>query len=174
MKKILVMIILLFSITGVWALDVNIIMKDGSVVKGNMLGKTADEIYLQGDNGKSKSVKIADVRQLFDAASGNPIDLSAPQQNPANNNTGAPAVQEVPGTGVYYGNYDGSVLYYYGGFWWRYIGGVWYRADLYAGPWVVIDPAYVPYPIFYIGPRWYWPGFYWGWHGGWYGWRRWR
>ncbi len=183
MKIIPALAALLFTFAVLHALNVNIVMKDGSVVKGNMLGKTADVIYLDAGGGKVKEMKVADIKALFDAAEGSEIDLTKTgnaeqNQSGQTNGSGSPVITVVPGTDVYYANYNGDILYYYGGFWWRYIGGVWYRADIYTGPWAIIEPDIVPYPVIYIGPRWYfWPHrFFWGWHGwhGWHGGHRWR
>lgn len=173
---------ILFSYSLVSAFEVNIILKNGSAVKGNMLGKTADEIFLQDEKGKATTMKIEDIKALFNASNGAPIDLTAKpiQQGATNgqlitNEGGSITVEEIPGTGVYYGYLNGSMIYYYGGAWWRYGGGLWHRAFGLGGPWVIIDDSYVPYSFTYIVPDWYWPhpwyfrGHYW--HGG-HGWHR--
>ncbi len=182
MKKILMTAILLLPMTLLYSFEVNIILNDGSVVKGNMLGKTAEELYLDGENGKARSIKIADIKSVFDAAKGSQVDLKAPQptqpstnvQNNQNSQVQQPQLIPVPGSEGYY-DYNGELVYYYGGYWWRYEDGAWYRSPFYTGPWIIIEGPYVPGPVFYIGPHWgyFGPhrGFYhgWGWHGGWHG-----
>ncbi len=167
MKKILFIILILVFTAGISsAVEVNIIMKDGSVVKGNMLGKTADEIYLQGDNGKASTMKITDIKAVFNAGNGEPVVLTArtdSQQVLTNgqtvtNDKNSIVVSEIQGTGVYYGDYNGDVVYYYGGAWWKYTGGLWYRAYGFDGPWFFIGGSFIPYPVAYIGPRWFYYG----------------
>ena len=163
MKRLFELIIILFFTWSILsAIGVNIILNDGSVIKANMLGKTADEIFLQDDDGKAKTMKIADIKAMFNAGSGEPIDLftGTNAQTPTNlqvvtNDSSVIAVEPVPGSPVYYGNANGEVIYYYGGIWWRNGGGLWYRAFGYNGPWIIIDNGYVPYPVFHIGPRWF-------------------
>lgn len=50
-----------------------------------------------------------------------------------------------PGTNVYYWS-DGH-LYRFGGFWYLYIDGIWYRSLSYTGPWLVIRVREVPRPV---------------------------
>jgi hypothetical protein len=173
MKKLLLTLLLLLPLSAFYAFEVNIIMNDGSVIKGNMLGKTADEIFLDGENGKAKIIKIADIKNVFDAEKGTPVAIKASQSLQASTNAqNQPVLTNVPGSDVYYYYYNGEPLYYYGGFWWRYDDGIWLRSPYYAGPWVIIGAPYVPGPVFYIGPRWYYWGPRWGWGWRW-GWHRW-
>lgn len=129
------MIIILFPISLLSALEVNIVMKDGSVVKKNMLGITADEIYLQDDNGKAKILKISDIKAVFNAGSGEPIQPAAPVNGQTAAKDNNIIVEEVPFTGVYYGYYN------YYNYW-----------------------DYTPYPGFYAGPRWFGPHHFWHGH----------
>jgi hypothetical protein len=114
------------------ALDVNIVMKDGTAVKANMLGKTSDEIYLLDEGGKTKVIKIADVKLLFNAQNGESMSLvvkpetppvPANVQNVTNVSVPVTTVVEVPGTVYYYGS-----DYYYPPV---YIGPIWYGPHFY-------------------------------------------
>jgi hypothetical protein len=125
MKNLLILAILFLPVTLLYSLEVNVIMNDGSVVKGNMLGKTANELFLDGENGKARSIALADVKAVFNAATGNPVD-----------NAGQPAqtvIKVIPGYDYYY-YYNGLPYYYY-----NYLPAYYYE----------------PGPVFYTGPRWY-------------------
>jgi hypothetical protein len=69
-------VILAFSGGAMFATDVNVIMKDGSFIKGSLLGKTSSEIVVQEAGGKVDTIKITDIKGVFDAENGNPVDLS--------------------------------------------------------------------------------------------------
>jgi hypothetical protein len=43
-------------------------------------------------------------------------------------------------------------LYFYGGHWYRFHAGYWFRAPIYSGPWVTITQAVVPRPVWVIPP----------------------
>lgn len=57
----------------------------------------------------------------------------------------SPSLHIYPGTGVYYWS-DGH-LYQFGGFWYLYVDGIWYRSVSFAGPWIVIRWKEVPPPV---------------------------
>ncbi len=65
-----------FSFSGLFSEDVNVIMNNGSYIKGSLLGKTADEIVIQEAGGKTDTIKLADIKGVFDPQTGNPVDLS--------------------------------------------------------------------------------------------------
>lgn len=56
---------------------VKVILLDGSVVKGDLLGSDDKTLTLQLASGKSKDIPLASVKKAFDAASGKPLDLAA-------------------------------------------------------------------------------------------------
>ncbi len=63
------------ALSVLFAEDVNVIMKDGSLIKGSLIGKTADQVVIQEAGGKAETVNISDIRGVFDQATGNPVDL---------------------------------------------------------------------------------------------------
>ncbi len=164
MKRILAIIvgITIFS-AGLWAIDVNIVMKDGTIMKGNMLGKTADELYFEGTNRKAEVLKLAGIKTVFDAGNGKPLDLTIntnvpqnmAQNQPATNVEPDPNLVLIPGSSVYYTYSNGELLYYYNGYWWQNADNIWYRSSFYGGPWFIIGYRYVPFDVYYYGPRWY-------------------
>jgi hypothetical protein len=172
MKSILTMLlVLLIPGSMLFSLDVNIIMKDGSVLQGKLLGETSNEIYLMDTNGKTKVMNSSNIQNVFNASNGEAVSFTPKPDIPqtvAMNQTNSQALTNVltngkssivvvqePGTGVYYGNYNGAIVYLYGGFWWRFSGGYWYRALGYDGPWVVMDAVVVPNPIICYSPVWF-------------------
>jgi hypothetical protein len=178
MKRLILPLIIAFlAISGVYSTDVNIIMKDGSVFKGNMLGHTSDEVYLEQTNGQSITLKVSEIKSAFDAGTGDQIDLtasvsseSASSENTAENppvqtNTVTnviimeqqeqePEIVVIPNTYVYYYYYDGYDCFFYGGYWWRPWHGFWYRSGIYNGGWLIVNPAFVPYSVIHLPPRW--------------------
>ena len=58
----------------------------------------------------------------------------------------------VPGWGVYFVPGLSFDVFYYGGYWWSPRGEKWYRSISYSGSWVVIEPRFVPRPVFGV-PR---------------------
>ncbi len=70
---------------------------------------------------------------------------------------GPPPLVVVPGTPVYYVDEDDFPYdcFYYGGYYYLWDDGFWYRAHSYRGPFVGIDVDFVPQPIFGV-PRGYW------------------
>jgi hypothetical protein len=160
MKKILILAIILLPVSLLYSIEVNIILTNGTVVKGNMLGKTAGQVFLDGENGKAASIDLNEIKSVFDASTGAPVDIkaSASAQKASTNLPPQPQLAPVPGSDVYYYYYNGEPLYFYSGFWWMYGDGIWFRAPFYTGPWIIIGGAYVPGPVFYIGPRWHYFG----------------
>ena len=66
---------------------------------------------------------------------------------------GPPDVVVVPsGTSDVYLVPDMAGLYFYGGYWYRFHGGNWFRAPLYSGPWITVVETVVPAPIVVIPP----------------------
>ncbi len=63
-----------------------------------------------------------------------------------------PAVIVIPGTYIYFYPEAGEDFFFCGGFWYRPYRTHWYRSGSYAGPWVRIAPARVPYGLRHL-PR---------------------
>ncbi len=164
MKRIIMtLLIAVFALSIIQAKNVNIIMKDGTVLKGDLIGKTSEEVYIQDTNSKSVEVKVSDIKSLFDSDTGDQINLAgdtaAPnsnQPNTADTNVviSQPDVAVIPNTYVYYYSYDNYDCFYYAGYWWRPWHRVWYRSAAYNGGWVLISPEYVPYNVMHLPPRW--------------------
>ncbi len=176
MKRIAASLILMFMAVCLYARNVNIILNDGTVIKGGLLGKTSDSVYVESTNGQSLTVKIDDIKSAFDQDSGEVIDFTAADSQsaqPGSNDNGPAAVvtntvtnkgtveeaQEpqlvvIPGTYVYYYNYGDYDCFYYGGFWWRPWQGYWYRSGGFEGGWVVVNPRVVPYYVVHMPVNW--------------------
>ncbi|GEM_PF-1861968 len=70
---------------------VNVILTNGNVIKGNLLGKSESEIVIQSADGKTQSINKSEIKMVFDAVSGNQIDL-----NQGTAPAPPPTVQENP------------------------------------------------------------------------------
>ncbi len=162
MKRIIISLLTIFTFALVYSMDVNILMNDGSIVKGALIGKTSEEVYIQDTNNQTFSVWVNDIKSAFDADTGDQIDLNAGsasssiQEDTVITNVVAPEpdVVVIPNTYVYYYTYDNYDCFFYGGFWWRPWHGVWYRSTFYNYGWVVINPGLVPYNVSHLPPSW--------------------
>jgi hypothetical protein len=168
MKRTLSLIIFtMLCAACLYAKNVNVLMNDGTVIKGNMLGKTADTVYIEDTNGQSINVKTADIKSVFDQDTGDEMDLnagSAPEDTnsapPSTTNVVTNAVETdpditvIPNTYVYYYTYDNYDCFFYGGYWWRPWGGFWYRSGIYNGGWVIVSPRFVPYYVVHLPGGW--------------------
>ena len=66
---------------------------------------------------------------------------------------GPPDVVVVPsGPNDVYLVPDMAGLYFYGGYWYRFNEGYWFRASLYSGPWITIRQSLVPRAVVVIPP----------------------
>ncbi len=72
----ILMIAFIFSTCFLFSQDVNVILTNGTIIKGNMIGKTADSIVIEGKDNKAQAINITEIQAVFDAANGNQIDLS--------------------------------------------------------------------------------------------------
>lgn len=61
------------------ARNVNIILHDGTLLKGDMIGANDQVVYLQGDDHKARQLKWSEVNDIFDAATGEKISAAGPQ-----------------------------------------------------------------------------------------------
>ncbi len=171
MKRIIVYLFLtLLWAVCLFARNVNIVMNDGSVIKGGLLGKTADDIFIETTNGQSVTVHIADIKSAFDQDTGESLDLTEANADQASGSTNTvtstvtntvtntvnpePQLVVIPGTYVYYYDYGGYDCFYYGGYWWRPWQGYWYRSYIYSGGWVTVNITYVPYYVYHLPVNW--------------------
>lgn len=161
MKR-LILPLLFISFAGavLYSFDVNIIMKDGSVIKGNMLGHTPDEMYLEQTNVQLVKLKVSEIRFAFDASTGNQIDLTSEFSSESSSTEQDQELGQgqdivvIPDTDIYYYYYDGYDCFFYAGYWWRPWHRHWYRSGIYSGNWVLVNPGYVPYSVMHLPPRW--------------------
>lgn len=61
-----------------------------------------------------------------------------------------PRMMVVPGTRVYYIDDPDRDVYRYGGFYYAFDGGRWFRANHYRGPWVYVRGRQVPRAIYMV------------------------
>jgi hypothetical protein len=63
-----------------------------------------------------------------------------------------PEMVAIPQSNVYFAFAPGvSVdLFFYDNRWWNRRGNLWYRASGYNGPWVAVEPRYVPVPVYRV------------------------
>lgn len=83
MKIILFLLLSLFLSPYIaFSQDVNVIMTHGTVLKGNLIEKNAGSIVLEDADGNNKSISKADIKMVFDAATGDQVDLTPPPPAP--------------------------------------------------------------------------------------------
>lgn len=71
MKRIIFLIPLFFLFTFMlFGLEVNVIMKDGKLVKGTLIGSTEKEVFVEVTNGKVETLQKSGISQVFDAKTG--------------------------------------------------------------------------------------------------------
>jgi hypothetical protein len=68
---------------------------------------------------------------------------------------GPPAFAIVPGIPVYYAPHAPANVFFYGDQYWAFHGNGWYVGPTWNGPWVVVEPFYVPTPILRVPVRYY-------------------
>ena len=66
-----------------------------------------------------------------------------------------PQLVAVPGYPVYYAPRLGANYFFYDGAYWVLEGEQWFVSTWYNGPWQVVLPAYVPYPVLRVPVRYY-------------------
>src|ERR1043166_4252945 len=66
-----------------------------------------------------------------------------------------PNLVPVPNYPVYYAPGVRGNYFFYDGFYWVFNvnDGYWYSSTWYNGPWVYVEPAFVPQPILVVNPR---------------------
>lgn len=78
--------------------------------------------------------------------------------------TPPPMVYLVPGfADVYFYRSGATDVFFAAGMWWTAVGGYWYQAAHWQGPWMMVAPRYVPAALVRLPPRW---------HKDWYRWDR--
>lgn len=65
-----------------------------------------------------------------------------------------PVMAVIPGTYIYFFTHNSMDFFFFDGFWWRFYGNRWYRANHYNGPWMFRKNKYVPAPFFRLSPEW--------------------
>jgi hypothetical protein len=66
-----------------------------------------------------------------------------------------PQLVRVPGYPVYYAPQMASNYFFHDGVYWVYQGDNWYASSWYNGPWVSVQPAYVPHYVLRVPVRYY-------------------
>jgi len=64
-----------------------------------------------------------------------------------------PQLVRVPDYPVYYAPGVNGNFFFYDGLYWVYEGDNWYQSSWYNGPWVVVDPGYVPLYVLRVPVR---------------------
>jgi hypothetical protein len=79
---------------------------------------------------------------------------------------GPPALVIIPGAPVYYARQAPANVFFYGHQYWLFHGNGWFAGPSWNGPWVVVEPGYLPAPILRIPVRYYHvrPPHWHGWH----------
>lgn len=105
-----------------------------------------------------KSVLAASVLACFlalPAAAQLSITIGAPVVHIGVNLPVYPTLQRIPGYPVYYAPSVDSNYFFYDGLYWVYNDDHWYSSSWYNGPWVFVQPVYVPQPLLVIPFRYY-------------------
>src|SRR5262245_63455437 len=68
---------------------------------------------------------------------------------------GPPPLVVIPGTPVYYAPRAPANIFFYAHQYWAFAGGGWYVGPTWNGPWVVVEPVYLPPPLLRIPVRYY-------------------
>ena len=77
MKKLIFSVIIFLSaFSFAMAENVNVIMNDGSVFKGTMMGKTSDELIIKDSDGRTSYLTISNIKSVFDSDNGSAVDLT--------------------------------------------------------------------------------------------------
>lgn len=67
----------------------------------------------------------------------------------------APEMLPIPDSPVYYAPQVDANFFYYDGFFWSFADDRWYASPAYNGPWVYVDPVYVPTYVLWVPIRYY-------------------
>ncbi len=62
--------------SGIFGLDLNIILNDNSIIKGKFIGVVSNEIYVRQDNDRAVFIKQTDIKAVFNDTTGNPVNIS--------------------------------------------------------------------------------------------------
>ncbi len=83
------------------------------------------------------------------------INFSTPGVNIGINLPVYPQLQRIPGYPVYYAPSVSSNYFFFDGLYWVYDGDNWYESSWYNGPWIAVDPVYVPVYLLRVPVRYY-------------------
>src|SRR5215470_11626902 len=80
------------------------------------------------------------------------VGIAAPGVSVGINLSAFPSLAVVPGYPVYYAPSVSADYFFYDGFYWVFnvTDGQWYSSSWYNGPWVFVEPVYVPEPLLVI------------------------
>ncbi len=68
---------------------------------------------------------------------------------------GPPALAIIPGATVYYAPQAPANVFFYDHQYWVFHGNGWYAGPTWNGPWVVVNPVYLPGPLLRVPVRYY-------------------
>ncbi len=83
------------------------------------------------------------------------VGISLPGVSIGINLPAYPQLVRVPGYPVYYAPRAGNNYFFYDGLYWVFEDDNWYSSDWYNGPWVAVEPAYVPVYVLRVPVRYY-------------------
>lgn len=83
------------------------------------------------------------------------INFSTPGVNIGINLPIYPELQRIPGYPVYYAPSVSSNYFFFDGLYWVYDNDNWYESSWYNGPWMLMDPIYVPVYLLRVPVRYY-------------------
>lgn len=83
------------------------------------------------------------------------IGVNLPRVSIGINLPAYPQLVRVPNYPVYYAPGLDANFFFYDGLYWVYEGDNWYESSWYNGPWVLVEPAYVPVYVLRIPVRYY-------------------
>jgi hypothetical protein len=93
--RLLLLLLLLASLTPAAETQVRLVLDDGSLVKGLLIGQDADSVLLESADGKALELSKARIRKAFDAHSGDPLGLET-TKTVAKGKEGKPALTPQP------------------------------------------------------------------------------
>jgi len=93
-KTCLILAILAVFVLTAAASQINIIMKDGSVITGGFLGRDSDGIYIKNEKGSAETIPFSKIKKAFNAQTGEEIKAEG-QEKQESAVSGAAKAKEV-------------------------------------------------------------------------------